>query len=191
MPAANNPPHSENDRGQRGHRGQHGKNGGNLDDFAVPSPKMNVNTPSGVRTGPNHAEMLEKKPAVLTVLTVLTEKMQWADLSPGWWSAADWRAYYNYRVAELINADASRQEARSEAFRATVVHWLNTHRPIRQDGLCAHCSGDESREGLVLFGPAGAGVVWLHHGCWPNWWPRRNKTAKAALAACGIAPPYQ
>jgi hypothetical protein len=30
-----------------------------------------------------------------------------------------------YRVAELINADASLQEVRSQAFRATLMHWLD------------------------------------------------------------------
>jgi hypothetical protein len=179
------------DRLQWLHRLQGPETRGNPEDFAVTIPVTNGNTIGAVVTATKPAETLAISTSVTTVTTVTGQKSKKPEPPSDWWSAADWRAYYNYRVAELINADASLQEARLEAFRATVVHWLNTHWPIRQDGLCAHCSGDESREGLVPFGPAGAGVVWLHHGCWPNWWRCRNKTAKAALAACGIAPPYQ
>ena len=189
MPAANIPPHSENDRVQRGHRGQHGKNGGNLDDFAVPTPKVSVNTPSAVRTGPNHPEMLEKKPAVFTVPAVFTEKTHWADLSPDWWSASDWRAYYNYRASRLVNDDVPLQEARLEAYRATMVHWLDTHMPGYKHGLCAHCAGDESHGMLVPFGVQQSGIVWLHHACWPEWTRRQTRAARKALAACGIVRP--
>jgi hypothetical protein len=102
------------------------------------------------------------------------------------WTAEEWRAYFDDRVAIAVR----RADAEARAFDCCVGEWSN-RQPIRSSPDCCCWCGGKEREGNVLlpFGMESAGHAWLHNACWRPWYQGRKAEAAAALAAIGIAAP--
>lgn len=65
-----------------------------------------------------------------------------------------------------------------------VARWLLENPPAstNPDSGCAHCGKAEAPGTVILpFLAGNSGHVWLHDGCWPDWYAGRQAEATAAV----------
>ncbi|MBL8666334.1 MAG: hypothetical protein JNM48_02595 [Rhodospirillales bacterium] len=106
----------------------------------------------------------------------------------GGWSSDDWQTFYDERagIAEF-DGGLTRADAEARAFACCVGKWLDRNPATSTQRRCLACGGgDHAHDPLLPHGTDVTGHVWLHSGCWPAWYARRNAEAVAALAAIGI-----
>jgi hypothetical protein len=103
------------------------------------------------------------------------------------WTAEDWQARFDERAGFLEHDDGlSRAEAEVQAFERCIVEWLNRNPSFSLAGRCAWCGKPQTPSAMVRPFGAGEHHAWLHAGCWPAWYQRRQEEAVLALRGMGI-----
>ena len=117
------------------------------------------------------------------------EIVAWLRPAADGWAAADWRRFFEERVAVGEYAGLAGPEAEACAYQACVTDWLHAN-PVTTSpdaGRCSWCFGAErAHDQFVALGIAGAGQAWVHRGCSPAWAGGRRAEAGRALEAFGI-----
>lgn len=87
-----------------------------------------------------------------------------------------------------FDGEMSRPDAERLALSDCINWWLTIYPPEPTDDNdgCVHCGTDLGDDGVPVL--AGAGHIWLYHGCLPTWMAKRRAEAKKALMAMGIGP---
>jgi len=104
------------------------------------------------------------------------------------WTAEDWQARFDERAGFLEHDDGlSRAAAEVQAFECCIAEWLNRNPIFSLAGRCVWCGRPESPGAVVVpFGTEPGMHAWLHAGCWPAWYQRRQEEAVLALRGMGI-----
>ena len=130
------------------------------------------------------------EPGLLALLEAhAPEIVAWLRPAADGWAAADWRRFFEERVAVGEYAGLARAEAEARAYQVCVDGWLHAN-PITTSPdarRCSWCFGAERAHDLFMpLGIAGAGQAWVHRGCSPAWAGGRRAEAGRALEAFGI-----
>ena len=130
------------------------------------------------------------EPGLLALLEAhAPEIVAWLRPAADGWAAADWRRFFEERVAVGEYAGLARPEAEACAYQACVYDWLHAN-PVTTSpdaGRCSWCFGAErAHDQFVALGIVGAGQAWVHRGCSPAWAGGRRAEAGRALEAFGI-----
>ena len=97
------------------------------------------------------------------------------------WSAEDWKAYFEERVA-LAKRDFPRAAAELIALLDTADRWLAVHPPqLAAAGFCSHCSKEVEPPGQVVVTGANGQMGSLHAECAFRWRNVRRLQAIASL----------
>lgn len=100
--------------------------------------------------------------------------------SPRQWDAADWREYFDERVAvAMIDGQQPEAEARRIAWQCCVTRWRDLHPVTSKPLQCAHCGRPDEPGNIIPFGTGPH--AWLHSGCWPAWDQAQREAAELAL----------
>jgi hypothetical protein len=107
------------------------------------------------------------------------------------WSPADWRAYFDERAAiREYEGGLARDQAERFAFEDTVSHWLSAHpAPATPPDRCVHCRHIQRTDDVLLPMLADGGHIWIHNGCWTEWYSARRREAVNSVRTIGLEPP--